>query len=122
MRPPPRDRRPESPSDRPSAQCLGDGLPSWLDDDDDGDGLLDAVETHTGVFAGAFDTGTSAVDADSDDDGLSDGEEVAGGSDPNDANDPGPPAIPLGAGWAYLALAAALTWAARAAPGKRGPR
>lgn len=103
----------------PTLDVDGDGLASWLDDDDDGDGLLDPVETNTGVFVGASDTGTSAIDADTDGDGLSDGDEVAGGSDPNDANDPGPPAIPLAGGWVYLALAGALAWTARGARGRR---
>ena len=68
----------------PSLDTDGDGLPAWLDDDDDDDGLLDVVETRTGVFVSGSDTGTNPIDADSDDDGVSDGDEVAAGSDPND--------------------------------------
>ena len=54
------------------------------DVDDDNDGLLDIVETDTGHYQGPGDTGTSPVIADSDGDSVSDGAEVAGGSDPTD--------------------------------------
>ena len=50
--------------------------------DTDGDGLSDLVETNTGVFTGASDTGTNPDQADTDMDGLPDGVEVASGSDP----------------------------------------
>ena len=46
--------------------------------DTDGDGLNDSVETGTGVWVSATNTGSSAFIADSDGDGLSDGAEVAG--------------------------------------------
>jgi DNA-binding beta-propeller fold protein YncE len=46
------------------------------DDDDDDDGLLDAVETDTGIFVGPGDTGTDPLLQDTDSDGLSDGDEV----------------------------------------------
>jgi hypothetical protein len=36
------------------------------------------------VFQGPTDTGTDPLDADTDDDGFSDGQEVAAGFDPND--------------------------------------
>lgn len=53
--------------------------------DSDGDGLADSVETGTGTFVSANDTGSSPVRADSDGDGLSDGVEVNGrfASNPN---------------------------------------
>lgn len=46
--------------------------------DTDGDTLPDCAETGTGVFVDATDTGTSATEADTDGDGLDDGEEVVG--------------------------------------------
>ena len=46
--------------------------------DTDGDGLSDLVETGTGTFVSATDTGTSPTNADSDGDGLSDQAEVTG--------------------------------------------
>ena len=79
--------------------------------DSDGDGLLDSVETGTGLFVNAQNTGTDAENPDSDGDGLTDGAEVnthltdpndvdsdddtisdaveiSNGSDPNDPNSP----------------------------------
>jgi len=74
----------------------GDGVASWVDTDDDGDGLSDATERDTRVFASASDPGTSAVLFDTDGDGFGDGVEVAQGSDPNDADStPGAAEIPL---------------------------
>jgi hypothetical protein len=52
--------------------------------DGDGDGVSDVFETDTGVFVSRTDTGSDPGDADSDDDGLFDGAEVAMGSDPTD--------------------------------------
>ena len=46
--------------------------------DSDGDGLTDKVEDNSGDYAGAAAPGTSAVDADTDNDTHSDGAEVAG--------------------------------------------
>ncbi|MDC3070203.1 putative Ig domain-containing protein, partial [bacterium] len=43
------------------------------DDDDDGDGLLDSVETDTGLYINGQDTGTDPLDPDTDDDGICDG-------------------------------------------------
>ena len=59
-----------------------DGAGDVCDDDDDNDGLLDVVETDTGMFVDANDTGTDPFDADTDDDGLLDGDEIAVGADP----------------------------------------
>ncbi len=73
----------------PSLDTDGDGLAAWLDDDDDDDGLLDVVETRTGVFVSGSDTGTDPIDADSDDDGVSDGDEVARGTDPLEVDSDG---------------------------------
>ena len=79
--------------------------------DTDGDGLSDKVETGTGAYASATDTGTDPLKADTDSDGrkdgdeingsvatdpfnadtdadgFTDGEEVAGGHNPNDPAD-----------------------------------
>jgi hypothetical protein len=74
----------------------GDRVASWLDTDDDGDGLADAVETDTSLLVSASDTGTSAVDADTDGDGFDDGVELDLGSDPNDPQStPGAAEVPL---------------------------
>jgi hypothetical protein len=43
--------------------------------DEDADGLLDIVETDTGVYVSPTDTGTDPFDSDTDDDGLADGVE-----------------------------------------------
>lgn len=58
--------------------------PFFLDDDDDGDGLEDLVETATGIFVSALNTGSSPFLPDSDGDGVNDGVEVLAGTDPND--------------------------------------
>lgn len=82
----------------PNLDPDGDGLQSFFDDDDDGDGLLDPVETGTGEFVSPGDTGTSPVLFDTDGDGLGDGDEVAAGFDPTDPNSPPPTVLPaLGA-------------------------
>jgi hypothetical protein len=75
----------------------GSGTRAGIDRDEDT--LLNGVETHTGVFVDANDTGTSPFSADTDGDGFDDPVEVAAGSDPNDPlNTPETPAIPgLGA-------------------------
>jgi hypothetical protein len=99
--------------DFPSHDVDLDGIASWLDSDDDGDGLSDAVETGTGEYVSPQDTGTSAVDADSDDDGFEDGVEVAEGSDPTDPGSTPAPQVPLPAAW-LGPLALALAFAPRA--------
>jgi hypothetical protein len=72
-----------------------------LPPDDDADGLPDTVETGTGVFVSAQDTGTSSYAVDSDGDGVSDGAEVLAGTNPNSAKSfPGAPLL----GWAGRAL------------------
>jgi len=71
----------------PAGDINGDGIPNideYLGSNDaDQDGLLNIVETNTGVFVDANDTGTDPVNPDSDDDGLPDGWEVATGTNPN---------------------------------------
>lgn len=51
--------------------------------DSDGDGILDAHETDTGVYVSPTDTGTDPNNPDSDGDKMSDGDEVDAGTDPN---------------------------------------
>lgn len=66
----------------------GDGCSatcSFESPDADGDGIPNEHETNTGVYVSPTDTGSNPLDADSDDDGFSDGAEVAAGSNPNDA-------------------------------------
>jgi uncharacterized delta-60 repeat protein len=46
------------------------------DPDTDGDGVVDASETGTGIYVSPFDTGTDPNNWDTDGDGLSDGEEA----------------------------------------------
>ena len=82
-------------SGAPAAFDTDDNGESWgvgieAAKDSDSDGLPDVVETDTGTFVDAGDTGTDPENADSDGDGLSDGEEVAGGTDPNDFSSPPP--------------------------------
>jgi hypothetical protein len=58
----------------------------WGAGDPDGDGLPDDVETGTGVFVGPSDTGSNPNLADTDEDGLGDGEEVDARTDPNNSD------------------------------------
>ncbi len=71
-----------------------DNIGNVCDADIDGDGLQNVDETDTNVFVGPNDTGTDPLDADSDDDGFDDGEEVLAGSDPNDPQST-PVTVPL---------------------------
>ena len=54
--------------------------------DSDGDGLLDSLETNTGVWVSLTNTGTDPNKADTDGDSYPDGEEVEWGSNPNDSS------------------------------------
>ncbi len=67
-------------------QELALGADPW-NPDTDGDGLPDGVETGTGIFVSAGNTGTSPIRADSDGDGFDDAAEIAAGTDPNDPDD-----------------------------------
>ena len=58
---------------------------SAADADSDSDGLVDSVETNTGVFTSLSNTGTNPDNADTDADGVPDGLEVKEGSSPVDA-------------------------------------
>jgi len=64
----------------------GDGTPDEEDSDIDGDGLANAVETNTGTFVDADNTGTNPLLADTDGDGTNDGAEVTAGTNPNKKN------------------------------------
>lgn len=55
--------------------------------DNDDDGLADSVETNTGKYLSALNTGTDPDNPDSDSDGLSDKYEVDNGLDPTDISD-----------------------------------
>ena len=85
----------------PSLDTDGDLRPTFLDPDDDGDGLDDLTEIGT--------TGTDPLDPDSDGDGFGDGIEDAAGTDPLDpASHPIAAAVPALSGGAYALLAALL--------------
>src|SRR5690606_3379635 len=58
-----------------------------LNPDTDHDGLLDGVETNTGVFVNASNTGTNPHLRDTDGDGSGDYTEVAFGSNPHSASE-----------------------------------
>ncbi len=65
----------------------GDEIGDACDDEDDGDGLLDFVETNTGMYVSPTNTGTDPLNPDTDGDGFSDGVEVSVGTNPNNAGD-----------------------------------
>ena len=57
---------------------FGSGLEDPCAEDVDRDRLADCVETGTGAFVSAASAGTSALSSDTDEDGISDGDEVLG--------------------------------------------
>ncbi len=68
-------------------EVINTSAPGWVSTnpnkaDTDGDGLNDSVETNTGTFVDAANTGTNPRVVDSDSDGFPDGVEVALGSNP----------------------------------------
>jgi hypothetical protein len=85
------------------------------DTDDDNDGLLDTVETNTGVYVSPTNTGSDPLDTDTDDDGAPDG------TDPNpvDPNIPGV-AIPMLPFWGTLLLIGVVLFFASRMLRKRG--
>ncbi len=56
----------------------GDGLNNEVDPDDDNDGLLDTVETNSGIYISPTDTGSNPLIKDTDADSYFDGDEVTG--------------------------------------------
>ena len=81
------------PSDYDAAEGPTPGLVA--DSDDDGDGLADSIETDTGTYIDASDTGTDPLNPDTDGDGICDGPNAVPGvcvagpdSDPNGAGQP----------------------------------
>lgn len=60
----------------------GDSIGDLCDDDDDDDGLLDVYETNTGKFISETNTGTDPFDPDTDNDSMTDGDEVVSGRNP----------------------------------------
>jgi hypothetical protein len=100
----------------------GDLAGNVCDDDDDNDGLLDAVETGTGIFVGPGDTGTDPLLPDTDGDGYSDGNEVTAGSDPTDPDSIPPLPIPALPVPGLALLAAALCAASRKELGRWAER
>lgn len=73
------DNCPDAAND-PQTDTDGDQAGDACDQDDDGDTLLDYYESNSGVFNGAFDTGTNPLLADTDSDGLDDGVETNTGT------------------------------------------
>jgi len=71
----------------------GSGMRMGIDRDEDT--LPNGVETNTGVFVNADDTGTNPAAADTDGDGFDDDVEVLAGTDPNNPlSTPNPPPVP----------------------------
>jgi len=90
--------------------------------DEGGDGLLDGVETDTGVWVSPADTGTDRSDLDSDDDGVTDSWEVRLGGDPNDPADTPSLPVPALGPWGHALLLLALAAAATSSPTLRRRR
>ena len=88
------------PDDLPSTYNPANPPTSGLiaDDDDDGDGLLDSVETDTGFYINGQNTGTDPLDPDTDGDGICDGPNAVppvciAGPDPSPNGNTPPPTL-----------------------------
>ncbi len=97
--------------------CVPPGSGDRLGIDRDQDTLLNGVETNTGVFVSASDTGSNPALADTDGDGFDDDVEVNNLPTPTDPNNPldfpgAPAAVPLLSPLGIGALAGALQLAA----------
>ena len=103
----------------PQLDTDGDLQGNSCDVDDDGDGLLDTVETGTGSYVDPSDTGTDPLVADTDGDGADDGTEVAVGTDPTDKAS-APPFVPALGIYALPLLALSLGLASLAAMRRSG--
>ena len=89
----------------------GDRPPTEPDDaDTDNDTLTDDVESNTGVFVSASDTGTDPTAVDTDLDSTDDATEVMRGSDPNDPNSGGNIAVGKPVGFFDAAGTATGAW------------
>jgi mono/diheme cytochrome c family protein len=100
--------------------CVPPGNGYRIAMDRDGDGLLNGVETASGVFVGAGDTGTRPDLVDTDGDGFDDPDEVSQGTDPNDPfSFPGATPVPVLSPLGVSVLATAIGLAGLAAARRR---
>jgi DNA-binding beta-propeller fold protein YncE len=90
--------------------CAPPGSGARMGVDRDEDFLGDGVETNTGTFVSATDTGSDPSLADTDGDGFGDGIEVFSGADPNDPNSIPGATIPMMPIIAFVLLALALAY------------
>lgn len=91
--------------------CVPPGSGDRVALDRDEDELLNGVETNTGTFIDAFETGTDPTLADTDGDGFDDGLEVQFGSDPNNSNSVPNLRVPASSPMGLALLIGAVLWA-----------
>ncbi|MFQ5416062.1 MAG: hypothetical protein ACE5FL_03325, partial [Myxococcota bacterium] len=101
--------------------CAPPGSGQRMGIDRDEDILLDGVETGTGVFVSSSDTGSDPALWDTDGDGVSDGQEVADGTDPNDPFSFNLPTIPAVPAWGLSLLFASVLGAGGWMQRRRAP-